>query len=252
MEAERRWDAAAYHRASDVQEARAERLLERLPLRGDETVLDAGCGSGRATERLLERLPRGHVIAVDSNEQMVEHARGALGDRATVIHADLTELQLKEPVDAIFSNAVFHWVLDQERLFERMHAALRPGGTLVAGCGAPGNLGRLLAVASEVAGEAPFAEHLAGYEPGWHFPDPEETEARLGAAGFVDARVAVDSIEEAPLDPAGYLRTAPLLCHLELLPDELDDPFVDEVVRRCGTPMRIDHVRLQIEALRPA
>ena len=251
MEAERRWDAAAYHQASDVQEARAEALLERLPLRGEETVLDAGCGSGRATLRLLERLPRGRVIAVDSSEQMVEHARETLGDRATVIHSDLTELELEQPVDAVFSNAVFHWVRDQERLFTRMYTALWPGGIMVAGFGAPGNLDELLGVAGEVAGEPPFDRHLAAYEPGWRFRGAEETEARLLAAGFTDVHAEVDSVAETPLDPAGYLRTAPLLCHLELLPEDLHDRFVDEVVSRAGAPLRIDHVRLQVEARRP-
>ena len=109
----------------------AEAVLERLPLRGDETVLDAGCGSGRVTEMLLERLPRGHVVAVDSAPSMVEHAREALGERATVLAPDLTELALDEPVDAVFSNAVFHWIADHERLFERLFAgsaAGRPAG----------------------------------------------------------------------------------------------------------------------------
>ena len=59
----RDWDAATYDRVSAPQVEWAERVLERLPLRGDETVLDAGCGSGRVTQLLLERLPRGHVVA---------------------------------------------------------------------------------------------------------------------------------------------------------------------------------------------
>jgi len=109
MEARRRWDAARYHGASDIQEARSGILLDKLHLRGDETVLDAGCGSGRTTLRLLERLPGGHVIAVDSSPAMVDHARELLGDRATVIHTDLTELDLDGEADAVFSNAVFHW-----------------------------------------------------------------------------------------------------------------------------------------------
>lgn len=250
MEAQRRWDAAAYHLASDLQEGRADQLLDRMDLRGDETVLDAGCGSGRVTLRLLERLPRGRVIAVDSSEEMAEHARETLGDRATVLHSDLTELELDQPVDAVFSNAVFHWVLDQDRLFARMHAVLRPGGTLLAGCGARGNLERFLETAADVARDEPFRRYLAHYEPGWRFLDPEETEAKLRAAGFAEAQASVDSVEENPLDPAGYARTAPLLCYLELLPEDLHDRFVEEVVRRSGTPMRIDHVRLTMQARR--
>src|SRR4051794_41268429 len=139
----RSWDAAAYHRVSAPQLEWAEKVLERLPLEGDETVLDAGCGAGNVTQLLLDRLPRGHVVAVDSSESMVEHARQALDpDRTTVLQADLAELELDEPVDAAFSNAVFHWVPDHDALFARLHAALRPGGPLVAQCGGEGNVAR--------------------------------------------------------------------------------------------------------------
>ncbi len=177
MEAQRRWDAATYHSASDVQEARLESLLDALSLSGDESVLDAGCGTGRGTLRILERVPRGRVIAVDSNPQMVEHARRTLGDRVTVLLADLTALDLDEQVDAVISNAVFHWVIDQDRLFSRMHAALRPGGTLIAGYGGCGNLGGFLAIAASVAAEEPFAPYLRDYEPAWRFRGPEEAAA---------------------------------------------------------------------------
>ena len=78
----RTWDAAAYDRLSAPQLEWAKVVLERLPLRGDETVLDAGCGSGNVTQLLLDRLPRGHVVAVDSSESMVEHARPGARSRA--------------------------------------------------------------------------------------------------------------------------------------------------------------------------
>jgi trans-aconitate 2-methyltransferase len=182
---------------------------------------------------------------------MVEHARRTLGDRATVLRADLTELELDEPVDVVVSNAALHWVLDQERLFARLHAALRPGGALLASYGGTGNLDGFLAIAASVASEPQFAPHLEGYEHGWRFRGAAETEAVLLAAGFSDVSAALDPIEERPADPAGYARTAPLLCYLEALPPELHDDYVDRVIARCGEPMTIDHVRLTIEARRP-
>src|SRR5215212_8421992 len=121
----RDWDATSYDRVSTPQVEMARAVLERLPLRGDETVLDAGCGSGRVTAMLLDRLPDGHVVAVDGAPSMVEQARETLADRATVILSDLTELELDEPVEACFSNAVFHWIGDHERLYERLAAALK-------------------------------------------------------------------------------------------------------------------------------
>src|SRR5689334_7618517 len=101
----RDWDAATYHRVSDIQFTWALEQLERLTLRGDEVVLDAGCGSGRVTALLADRVPGGRVYGVDVAPSMAEHAQEALGQRATVLCQDLLELSLPEPVDVIFSNA---------------------------------------------------------------------------------------------------------------------------------------------------
>src|SRR3954469_7947258 len=183
------WDAATYDVVSDPHVKWAEAILERLPLRGDETVLDAGCGSGRVTELLVERLPRGRAIAVDGDANMVAKARERLARRAVGGQHDLVGrrpapvsekhglrgLPLDGPVDAVFSNAVFHWVPDHDALFARLHAALKPGGMLVAQCGGKGNVARFHAAAREVAAAEPYAEHLAGWTGRWHFAGAEET-----------------------------------------------------------------------------
>jgi trans-aconitate 2-methyltransferase len=246
----RDWDAASYDRVSDPQVEMAVAVLERLPLRGDETVLDAGCGSGRVTAMLLDRLPDGHVVAADSAPSMVEHARGALGDRATVICASLTELVLDEPVDAAFSNAVFHWIADHDRLFERLHAALRPGGRLVAQCGGQGNIDAFRRLADDVAAEPPYAEHMADFVGPWNYASPDETEARLRAAGFDEVRCWLQAWPVEPGDPLEYARTVCLGNHLQALPERLREPFAAEVVRRSGDPLVLDYVRLNIDARR--
>ena len=247
----RDWDAATYDRVSAPQVEWAERVLERLPLRGDETVLDAGCGSGRVTRLLLERLPRGRVVAVDSAPSMVEHAREALDPhRATVFRANLTELVLDEPVDAAFSNAVFHWIGDHYALFARLHEALRPGGRLVAQCGGQGNVERFHEAAKAVALEEPYAEHLAGWRGPWNFAAAEETAERLERVGFAEVETWLEPYPVAPPDPTGYLRTVCLGYHLQQLPEDLRVPYVEAVRERCGT--ELDYVRLNIDAVRPS
>ena len=246
----RDWDAASYDRVSNPQVEMAEAVLERLPLRGDETVLDAGCGTGRVTELLIDRLPEGHVVAVDSAPSMVEHAREALGERATVLCASLTELTLDEPVDAVFSNAVFHWIADHERLFERLFAALKPGGRLVAQCGGKGNIDAFRRLADEVAAEAPYAEHMTHFVGPWNYASPEETEARLLAAGFDEVRCWLQPWPVSPGDPVEYARTVCLGNHLEALPEELRERYAEEVVRRSGDPLVLEYVRLNIDATR--
>jgi trans-aconitate 2-methyltransferase len=247
----RDWDAGTYDRVSGPQAEWAERVLDRLPLKGHETVLDAGCGSGRVTRMLLDRLPDGRVVAVDSSAAMVEHARGALDGRATVFQADLAELDLDEPVDAVFSNAVFHWVPDHARLFERMFAALRPGGVLVAQCGGEGNVERFHEVANRVGEREPFAEHFDGWLRPWNFASPEETAARLDAAGFDPVETWLEPSPVTLDEPAAFLRAVCCGPHLERLPEELRESFLGAVVGEFEDDPTLDYVRLNIDARRP-
>lgn len=236
----RTWDAATYHRVSGPQREMATAVLDRLELRGDETVLDAGCGSGAVTRLLLERLPDGEVIAVDADPDMVGHARAALPATVTVLRQDLQELALDRRVDAAFSNAVFHWVPDHERLFAALAAALRSGGRLSAQCGGEGNIARVHAAArAELGAEPPRL---------WNFAGPEESEARLRAAGFRDARAWLQPWPVTPEEPAAYLKTVCCGPFLELLPPDEHDGFVARVLRRVGP--ELDYVRLNLVATR--
>jgi trans-aconitate 2-methyltransferase len=246
----RDWDAATYDRVSSPQVEWAGPVLDRLELRGDETVLDAGCGSGRVTAMLIERVPRGRVIAVDAAPAMVAKAREEIGDRAEVLLLDLAELRLREPVDAVFSNAVFHWIADHDALFARLHEALRPEGRLVAQCGGKGNVQRFHEAARAVASEEPYAEHLAGWRGPWNFADAEETAERLRRAGFADIETWLEPYPVTPPDPTGFLRTVCLGPHLEQLPEALRPGYVDAVRERCGS--ELDYVRLNIDAKMPS
>jgi trans-aconitate 2-methyltransferase len=247
----RDWDATSYDRVSDPQVEMALPVLERLPLDGDETVLDAGCGSGRVTALLLERLPAGRVVAVDSAPSMVEHAREALPpDRATVLCQSLTELRLDEQVDAVFSNAVFHWIKDHGTLFERLAIALRPGGRLIAQCGGKGNIDDFRRLADEIAAEPPFADHMRDFRGPWNYASPEDTEELLRAAGFDDIHCWLQPWPVEPAEPVEFARTVCLGNHLQELPEELREPFAQEVVRRSGDPLVLEYVRLNIDGRR--
>ncbi|MEA2436564.1 MAG: trans-aconitate 2-methyltransferase [Thermoleophilaceae bacterium] len=246
MSGTRDWDAGTYHRVSDVHTEWADQLLSRLQLSGSETVLDAGCGSGRVTAMLLERLPDGHVVAVDAAPSMVEHAREALGDRATVLQQDLLDLELSEPVDAAFSNAVFHWVPDHPRLFARLHAALKPGGQLEAQYGGFGNVERFHQAADEAGAQEPFAPYLDGWIGPWNFTTDDQARGWLEEAGFVDVRAWLEEWPMTPAEPRDYIRTVCLGHHLQKLPEELRDQYVDLVAERM--PPEIDYVRLNVSA----
>ncbi len=245
------WDAAAYDRLSEPQARWGRTVLGRMVLEGTETVLDAGCGSGRVTEELLDRLPRGHVVALDASASMLEEARRRLArhhDRVRFVRADLLDLRPSalgrdHPVDAVLSTATFHWVTDHDRLFANLAMVMRPGGQLVAQCGAEGNLALLLDAVRSLGVER------AGT---WLYASGEETRRRLDRAGFVDVDVWTTPEPtrfDDPAELADFLSTVILREHLFTLAPDERRPFVDRVRAAMGEPV-VDYVRLNIVARR--
>jgi trans-aconitate 2-methyltransferase len=246
----RSWSGAEYDRLSTPMEAMGREVLERLPLEGFETVIDAGCGSGRVTEALIARVPRGRVIGVDASASMIDSARERLGDRAELHVADLVTFDLGVLADAILSTATFHWIADHDALFARLRAHLRDGGHLVAQCGGRGNIAGLHAAAREAMATEPYAPHFADWQAPWNFATPQDTEKRLAAAGFAQSRAWLQERPVTPDDPHAYLTEINLGAHLGRLPEQLHRPFVDEVIERLGgPPVTIDYVRLNIDAV---
>ncbi|MBS1678220.1 MAG: methyltransferase domain-containing protein [Actinobacteria bacterium] len=245
----RDWDATTYQRVALPHEDWARAVLDRLGLEGGETVLDAGCGSGRTTALLIERVPNGRVIAVDGSPSMVAKVKEVLRPQDVAVVSDLTKLELDEPADAVFSTAVFHWIPDHDALFARMRAALREGGRFAAQCGGKGNIDAFRRAGEEVARRAPYAPYLEGIEGLWNYAGAEETEARLRAAGFTDVHCALEPWPVDPPEPEVFARTICLGAHVERLPDDLRDRFVADVLAAQPSPLRLDYVRLNISAV---
>lgn len=248
----RDWDGSSYDRISGPMEQMGLQVLARLDVRGDETVLDAGCGSGRITAALLERLPRGRVIAVDGAPAMIEAARARLGNAPglDLRLADLSTLDLAGVrCDAILSTATFHWIPDHPGLFRRLRAALRSGGRLAAQCGGLGNIDAVHAAADAAAAAQPFAPYLATWHGPWNFRHPDDARDDLLAAGFREARCRLTPRPVTPDDPQEWFRTIVLGSHVQQLPDHLRDPFVNAVLDRMPRPVVVDYVRLDIDAV---
>jgi trans-aconitate 2-methyltransferase len=254
----REWNAAAYEGLSSPQTRWGAEFLGRLELRGDEDAIDAGCGTGKVTGLLLERLPRGTVLAVDGSRAMVEAAaeRFAGEPRVRVEHQDLLELEVEEPVELVFSTATFHWIKDHARLFGRLTAALKPGGRLAAQCGGEGNISRATRATREVMGRDRFRPFFEGWDDDKNYAGAGETKRRLEEVGFEDVQTwlheestGFGSVEEL----ARFLQTVVLGGHMENLPEGERGPFAEavaeEIVAEDGEPL-LDYVRLNMMATR--
>jgi trans-aconitate 2-methyltransferase len=244
----REWDADTYDEVSDPQFEWGTEVLARLVLKGDEVVLDAGCGSGRVTAELLKRLPGGRLIAVDGSAAMIEKAKERLGDEVTYLVADLSELEVDGPVDLVFSTATFHWITDHDRLFARLHAALKPGGRLVAQCGGEGNVAEYAQAIVRAMERLEFAPHFEGMAAMWNFAAPGVTEEKLRDAGFSDVCCGLQPKPVTPAKPLEFITTVTLGPHLAQLPENLRRAFAEAVLAEAGEPLTLDYVRLNIEA----
>jgi trans-aconitate 2-methyltransferase len=249
--APREWDADRYDALPLPHQGWGRRTIARLALAGGETVLDAGCGTGRDAELLLQQLPAGRVIALDGSASMLARARKRLagaGGRVDVVHADLVgATPLRElvagPVDAIMSVAAFHWVHDHPALFRGLADVLRPGGRFAADAGGAGNIASIRRAVGDVLGRRPLP---------WYFAEADETRERLGQAGFTDLDVRLRPDPAQFDDPAQlrqHLRTVVLGGHLDQLPAAEHDEFVEAVAARLPEPV-VDYVRLEFTAVR--
>jgi trans-aconitate 2-methyltransferase len=254
------WNPEEYHRLSEPQYERGRKMLKVLALRGDERILDAGCGTGRVTAELAERLPDGQVIAVDVSKKMLAKAKEYLqpkyGARVTFLQADMSELPMIESVDGIFSSAAIHWVTDHRKLFRSFFMALRKKGWLMAQCSGGGNLARVMHAVSRLMEREPYQKFFAEWHDPRQYVDERTTADRLRVAGFEDVEV---SLQEAPVvmksreEYIEYLRMMTLHRHVALLPSELSEQFLNELAddaEKQGGYL-LDYLRLNMRAIKP-
>ena len=257
------WNAASYHKVSGPQTRWGQKVLSRLHVRGDERAIDAGCGSGRLTGELMERLPKGRLIAIDRSWNMLITARTnlrpAFGARVAFAQVSLPDLPFSEWADLVFSTATFHWVQDHQALFNGIFRALRSGGRLFAQCGGGANLRRARALAAGVMTSPEFARYFEHWPGPWEYAYPDVTAERLAKAGFSEIETNLEEMPTTLASEADYrefVTTVIYHAHLQQLPDEASkQSFIDHVTALAAnepTPFTLDYWRLNISARRPA
>ena len=232
------WDGVAYDALPLPHEQWGKRTIEALKLQPTETLLDAGCGTGRDAQLALEQLPNGFLVCVDQSSTMLDQGRTRFGDdsRVQILEGDLDQALPVEPesIDAIMSVAALHWLAHHNNVWQHFYNALKPGGRIATDCGGFGNLAKTLALVPQIDEAIKF--------PDWYYANVSNTEALLAEAGFVDIQVSLRP-HPTPLPDKETLAT-----YLQTL--VFRDWNDDQISKMSDllTDNTLDYVRLEVRA----
>lgn len=261
------WNPAAYAVNSAVQQSWARELIARLHLRGDEHILDVGCGDGKVSAELARAVPRGSVLGLDASAEMVSFAKQTFpakkNSNLKFQIGDAREIGSQKHAnrfDLVFSNAALHWVDDHEAILRGAATVLKPGGRLVISCGGKGNAHDVfLALRPEMRLKR-WREYFRKMPMPYFFYAPGSYEKWLPKFGFKINHLLLAPKDATYAGAAGFatwLRTT-WLPFVQRVPENLREEFIAAVTRRYAAKhpsdahgqIHVRMVRLEIEALK--
>ena len=183
------FDGEKYKVASRHQKAMGRDVIAEFELRGNEAILDLGCGDGVLTERLAELVPAGRVIGIDASSGMIKTAVKLRRHNLAFLQADINELNYKNEFDVIFSNAALHWIMDHTQLLQNVRRALKPGGIARFNFAAAGNCANFFEVVRHVMADESFSGYFSQFEWPWYMPTIADYDALVSRSSFSEARV---------------------------------------------------------------
>jgi trans-aconitate 2-methyltransferase len=256
------WNAVEYANHSSNQYEWAKELIPKLKLAGTESLLDIGCGDGKVTALLSSYLPNGHVVGIDSSDEMIAHARQSFphchNSNLTFLRMDARDLTFREQFDVAFSSATLHWIIDHPTVLAGVYSSLDKNGRLVFQMAGKGNAQDVLAVVEELISEDDCKPYFKNFSFPYGFYEPEEYTKWLCAAGFKPERVELfprDMVLQGKEGLAGWIRSV-WLPFTERVPEQLRESFINEIADRylaaypldeTGT-VHIKMTRLEVQA----
>lgn len=259
-----KWNAADYAANSVVQQTWARELIARLKLRGDEQVLDVGCGDGKVTAEIARAVPRGMATGIDTSPQMIEFAQKTflltqfpnLGFRVM----DARKIHFADRFDLLFSNAALHWMEDHQAFLRGAASVLKSGGRLVVSCGGKGNAHDVFLAARPEMRLRRWRKFFRNMGKPYFFYAPEDYEKWLPRFGFttIGVRLVPKDATYAGRDGfAAWMRTT-WLPYVQRVPEKLCEAFIAGVTDRYVAKhppdgegrIHVRMVRLEIEAIK--
>ena len=240
------FDGKKYEKASAHQKDWGARLVSELSLKGDERVLDLGCGDGGNTAMIAERLPEGQVVGIDASQGMIDAAKPKKSANLSFVLMDIDEMEFDDEFDVVYSNAALHWVKDHERLLGSVSKALRNGGLARFNFAADGNCVHFFKVVRKAMEKEAFRRFFSDFSWPWYLPSVDEYSRLVGRSDLRDQRVWGENADRYFPDTEtmiGWLDQPSLVPFLSCIPEPDKAGFRDYVVAEMIRETRQDDGR---------
>lgn len=227
------FDGKKYKMASIHQKQWGNTLISELKLKGNEKILDLGCGDGVLTEQLSLAVPTGKVIGIDASMGMIKTAKSIKNDNIEFQQMDINEINYKNEFNIIFSNAALHWIKDHKRLLENAYQALKFQGIILWDFGGAGNCANFIDVIREKITDSRFTEYFATFEWPWFMPSKHQYERFISSIGFSEFTITEVNRDRYFSNVEEMIRWIDQPCivpFLKCVPNKAKIIFRDEVV----------------------
>ncbi|MEI8195674.1 MAG: methyltransferase domain-containing protein [Phycisphaerae bacterium] len=260
------WNPQDYHQHSSQQQQWAREQLSRLALRGNEAVLDIGCGDGKITAQIARAVTRGQAVGIDTSADMITFAQrvfpASIFPNLRFQLGDAQTLDFNAEFDCVVSFACLHWVSDHSPVLAGIVRSLRPGGRTMLQFGGKGNAAKMLEAVMEITQRPKWADYFVGALLPWGFYSPEQYRPWLAEAGLQATRVELvpkDMVHHGPNGLAAWLRTT-WMPVVQRVPVELQQEFLGEVVVKylkthpadASGMVHLNMMRMEVEAVKAA
>jgi len=231
-----KWDAKEYQNNSRPQQDWARELIAKLDLKGNERVLDIGCGDGKITAEIAQILKEGSVTGVDSSKEMIdlaiENFPGNTYKNLSFIMCDAKKLNFDNEFDIVFSNATFHWIKNHKAALLKIKKSLKKSGKILIQMGGTGNLKDIIEATDIVKATPKWKDYFLDFKFPWSFYGPKRYKSWLDSLEFkiiylklINKDIALKGVEELK----NWVKTI-WIPYTVLLPEDMHNSFMDEII----------------------
>ena len=230
------FDGEKYKQASvKLQREWGRRMIAGLELKGNEQILDLGCGDGALTEQLAELVPGGKVTGIDASVGMIQTAKKCQKDNLTFICMDINDLDYENCFDVVFSNATLHWIKNHERLLNNVFKALKTNGIIRWNFATEGNCSNFIEIIKTVMDEPAYKAYFENFEWPWFMPAKAEYEKLIANTGFHDIHIEYENADKYFTDSdemIQWINQPTIVPFIMYIPDNEKEKFRNLVIDR--------------------